>query len=144
MGSVYCVTNFGNTIKLTLLLRFCESWTTSRTITLREGGPVVPFRNFYHGHMRPNICFLLIKKARGVFLWCFLFSVDNSWVLNQQAKCSLSKRKSLPFLQDFAGSNLKTRLSSQVVTEKTDKNENPCKVCEVFQFIIGHPAPNFK
>ena len=39
----------------------------------------------------------------------------------------------LLFSKGFFGSNLETRLSSQVLTKKTYQNENPCKVCEVFQ-----------
>ena len=40
---------------------------------------------------------------------------------------------SLPISEGFIGSNLKTRLSSQVVTKKTHQNDNPFKVCEAFQ-----------
>ena len=39
----------------------------------------------------------------------------------------------LPISEGFVGSNLKTRLSSQVLTKKTNQNENPFKVCEAFQ-----------
>ena len=48
----------------------------------------------------------------------------------------------LPFLEGFVGSNLKTSLSSQVVTKKTHQNENPFKVCEVFQLTrqVSNPG----
>ena len=69
------------------------------------------------------------------FLVLFVFGSQqlNSETIRLAGIVFHSQKNGSTILEGFAGSTLKTRLSNQVVTKKTHKNENPCEVCEVFQ-----------